>query len=81
MLTIQLEVNGTPAEILKGLRAVKGVKSARLHTADGAAPTPAGAVEKLPAGPNAYQVESLPGSDVRAELASTMVGRDFSCWS
>jgi len=74
-LTIQLEIDGTPAEILKGLRAVKGVKSARLHTLDGA--TPVGAVEKLPAGVNTYQVESRSGSDVRAQLASAVVGQGF----
>jgi ABC-2 type transport system ATP-binding protein len=72
--TIQLEIGGVPADILAGLRAVSGVKSAALVNSDGRA---ALAGEPLPAGVNEYQVETKPGSDVRPKIASAIVGGGF----
>jgi ABC-2 type transport system ATP-binding protein len=72
--TIQLEIRGVPSEVLAGLRAVPGVKSVSLGQADGQV-TMSG--ERLPAGVNAYQVEIKPGSDVRPQIASAVVGGGF----
>src|SRR4051812_30824718 len=72
--TIQLEVGGAPADVLQGLRAVAGVRTAKLASMDGATPIPA---DKLASGVNAYQVESKPGADVRSDLAAAIIRGGF----
>jgi ABC-2 type transport system ATP-binding protein len=72
--TIELEIGGVPADVLKGLRAVSGVKSARIASPDGVAPT---TPDKLATGVHSYQVESHVGAEVRPELASAIVGGGF----
>ncbi|MEO8284941.1 MAG: ATP-binding cassette domain-containing protein [Chloroflexota bacterium] len=73
--TIQLEIGGTPAAVLNGLRTVTGVRSARLTSPDGKVLD--GAADALPAGVNAYQVEGAAGTDVRSEVASAIVAGGF----
>jgi ABC-2 type transport system ATP-binding protein len=72
--TIELEIGGVPADVLKGLRAVSGVKSARISSPDGVTPT---TPDKLAAGVHDYQVESQVGADIRPELATAIVGGGF----
>jgi ABC-2 type transport system ATP-binding protein len=69
MSTLQLEIGGTPAAVLKSLRSVPGVQAATLISADGAS-----AEDALGAGVNAFQVTAKPGADVRPALASAVVG-------
>jgi ABC-2 type transport system ATP-binding protein len=73
--TIQLEVGGQPSAILKALKATAGIQNARLT----ASPTGSvdGAVEKLNPGIYTYQVESNPDADLRADLATAVVGGGF----
>ncbi|HVF99680.1 MAG TPA: ABC transporter ATP-binding protein [Chloroflexia bacterium] len=71
--TVHVEVAGAPSSVLVSLRNAPSVAAASLLPAgqDGAAQsTP----ETLPAGTYNYQVEGVPGADVRAGLASSIVG-------
>jgi ABC-2 type transport system ATP-binding protein len=80
--TVQLEVGGTRADVLKTLQAVPGVAQARIVQAgkDGlaaysASGTGAGAT---PTNGNAavgtFQVDSKPGADIRSALAQALIG-------
>ncbi|HYP19402.1 MAG TPA: ABC transporter ATP-binding protein, partial [Chloroflexia bacterium] len=71
--TVHVEVAGTPSSVLASLRSAPSVATASLLSAeqDGGS---ANAPEALPAGTYNYQVEGVPGADVRAGLASTIVG-------
>ncbi len=71
--TVHLEVAGAPGSVLAALRSAPSVASAGLLSTsqDGATDN---AAEALPAGTYNYQVEGAPGVDVRAGLASAIVG-------
>jgi ABC-2 type transport system ATP-binding protein len=71
--TVHLEVAGSPASVLTVLRSAPSVASADLLAAgeDGAADS---APETLAAGTYNYEVQSAPGVDVRAGVASAIVG-------
>jgi ABC-2 type transport system ATP-binding protein len=71
--TVHLEVAGTPLSVLTSLRSAPSVATASLLPTgqDGASES---APEALPAGTYNYQVEGAPGADVRAGLASAVVG-------
>lgn len=73
---VLLEVGGVPSAILTSLRGISGVKSVQLISADGLAPVD-GAVDSLPAGVNIFQVEGDAISDLRSQLASTIVGGGY----
>ncbi|MDQ3929141.1 MAG: ABC transporter ATP-binding protein [Chloroflexota bacterium] len=71
--TVHLEVAGSPSSVLTALRKAPSVATAGLLSAgqDGAGEAKP---ESLPAGTYSYQVEGAPGADVRAGLASAVVG-------
>lgn len=74
--TIHLEVAGSPAAVLAALRTAPAVASASLleTPAAGSDGATAATPETLPAGTYNYQVQGTTGSDVRAGLASAVVG-------
>jgi ABC-2 type transport system ATP-binding protein len=74
MRTLQLEIGGTPAVVLKSLRGVPGVQAANVLSADGSAHA---ASVSLPAGVHSFQVTSTPGTDVRASLASAVIAAGY----
>ncbi|HEX8218504.1 MAG TPA: ABC transporter ATP-binding protein [Chloroflexia bacterium] len=71
--TVHVEVSGAPSSVLASLRSAPAVAVASLLSAgpDGAE---LGTPESLAAGTYNYQVEGVPGADVRAGLASAIVG-------
>lgn len=74
--TVHLEVAGTPAAVLTALRTAPSVSTASLldSATDGADGATTATPEALPAGTYNYQVQGVAGSDVRAALASAVVG-------
>jgi ABC-2 type transport system ATP-binding protein len=68
---VQIEIGGVPSQVVRGLRGVAGVKSARLLNADGSVRD--GALENLQEGLYTYQIEHDTGKDVRPDLASSVV--------
>jgi ABC-2 type transport system ATP-binding protein len=71
MSTLHMEIGGTPSVVLKVLRTVPGVQAATVMSPDGIAQSGANA---LAPGVHAFQVTCRPGSDVRSEIASAVVG-------
>lgn len=70
---VQLEVGGKPSTILQAIRSVKGIGNAALGAGANDAAPPSGAVEGLASGIYTYNVETQPGIDARAEVASAVV--------
>jgi ABC-2 type transport system ATP-binding protein len=68
--TLQVEVGGSPAAILKNLRALPGVQVASIIGAEGVND---GAAPSLPDEVNTFQVTSKPGADIRPQIASSLV--------
>jgi ABC-2 type transport system ATP-binding protein len=68
---VQIEVGGVPSQVVRGLRGIGGVKSARLLNADGSSRD--GALDNLQEGIYAYQIEHEAGTDIRPEVASAVV--------
>jgi ABC-2 type transport system ATP-binding protein len=82
-LRVQVEVNGTPADVLRTLRGIPGVSSARLMmlasaSHDGSLPTPAAAdhaaEQALGPGSYSYELEGEPNLDLRGRVAAATVG-------
>ncbi len=86
--TVQAEVGGRPADVLKALRALPGVTTAQTvtqandgkvaygPTAQSEVPLPI-SEEALPSGVNLYQVECKPGTDLRSQVAAAVVGAGY----
>jgi ABC-2 type transport system ATP-binding protein len=72
--TLQLEIGGTPAAVLKSLRAMPDVQAATVLDADGVAE---GGTSGLTPGVHSFQVTCRPGSDIRSEIASAIVGAGY----
>lgn len=70
--TIQIEVGGLPGNVVRGLRAVAGVKRAVLLNTDGS--TRDGNLENMKEGTFTYQIEHEQGREIRPDLASAVVG-------
>lgn len=70
--TVQIEVGGSPREILSALRSAPGVVTASLVTAT-KGDAQASSSEALPAGEYTYQVVSAQGGDIRSVVASSVV--------
>jgi ABC-2 type transport system ATP-binding protein len=85
---IQLEIGGEPKEVLKVLRSVGGVTSARVVpqqtgtqiayglTAEREITLPV-SEEVLPAGVHTYHIDGQPGADLRPRLAAAIVGAGY----
>ncbi len=69
---IHVEVGGTPSAVARNLRSIAGVKSARILNADGS--TREGNFDNLQDGNYTYKIEHSTGKELRAEIASTVVG-------
>ncbi len=70
--TVQVEVGGSPADILAALRAAPGVAQVRLANgvSDGTQPAISDA---LPVGEYTYKIDSRAGNDIRSAVASAVV--------
>jgi ABC-2 type transport system ATP-binding protein len=87
--SIQIEVDGTPSEVLRVLRSVGGVTSARVVpqqtgtqiayglSAESEITMPV-AEGSLPAGVHTYRIEGQPGPDLRPRLAAAVVGAGYN---
>jgi ABC-2 type transport system ATP-binding protein len=84
-LSVQLEVNGRPADVLRTLRSIPGVSAASV-VRSGVGPLPSGnglppadelSDDGLPEGIYTYDVEGTSGIDVRGRTSSAVVGAGY----
>lgn len=85
---VQLEVGGAPAEIVAALRSVQGVAKVTTVPQQGSSQVAYGSTDSaevtmpvsevaLPEGVNLFQVEGKEGADIRAQVASAVVGGGY----
>ncbi len=85
---VQLEVGGAPAEILVALRSVQGVAKVTTMSQQGSNQVAYGSTDSaevtmpvsevaLPEGVNLFQVDGNEGADIRAQVASAVVGGGY----
>lgn len=81
--TLELEIGGSPSAVLAALQATPGIASAQLMKSGATAGNALldansdGTGETLADGVYSYQIEEQPDKDLRAELASAVVGAGY----
>jgi ABC-2 type transport system ATP-binding protein len=77
--TVEAQVRGEPESVLGTLRGIGGVVTVSVDSdlAEGAGRATVGSEGRVAEGAHVYRVESQPGSDLRPNVASALVGAGF----